>query len=433
MSKYLLKNLVLLAVMLLALASCDNDDDSNEEANIYADLVGQKISGNVVWSTNQTITGKVYILPSASLTINAGVTVSFTYHNDNVDNVGAVVTLAGDGDKASGQLIANGTATSPIVFTSAQTNKQPGDWGGIILIGEGETNIGGQGSVEGLADVIKYGGSNNSDNSGTLKYVRIEYCGYGIAPDSEINGLSFYGVGSGTTIDYVQVHKCTDDGFEWFGGAVSATHLVSSYNDDDSFDMDEGWSGNGQFWLAVQTTGADNGFESDGRKTLGSGTATNPTIFNVTLVGLGSGKDANDKNYGMRLREDFAGNLGNFYVSNFAGVNWKLESMKGEAVDATSANFDNGVLKMTGMSFYNNSQDNTYMYSGFNSATDSTRFQATAHNNVEEMGTFTNAGSNDYRVSGLSSAVATPAGLTTANYRGAFGTVNWAAGWTNWQ
>lgn len=428
MNKSIWRKSVLILMAVLSFVSCDNDSESSDE-NIYADLEGTIISNQTTWTTDQTITGKVYILPGARLTINAGVTVSFTYHNNNADLVGAIITLAGDGKKASGQLIAEGTAANPIVFTSAQTVKQAGDWGGIILIGEGKTNVGGQGNVEGLPDIFKYGGENNGDSSGSLKYVRIEYCGFGIAPDSEINGLSFYAVGSGTLIDYVQVHKCTDDGFEWFGGSVSATHLVSSYNDDDSFDMDEGWAGKGQFWLAVQAAGADNGFESDGRKTLGSGIATNPTLYNVTLVGFGSGKDASDKSYGMRLREDFEGDLGNFYITNFAGINWKLESSDG---DATSANFTSGALKIKGSSFSDNSKDNTYQFSGFASAADSTRFLAAAHSNKEEAGTFT--GTNDYRVSGLSTGVTPPAGLTTtATYRGAFGTTNWASGWTNWQ
>ena len=94
--------------------------------------------------------------------------------------------------------------------------------------------------MEGLPDAIQYGGNNNADNSEVLKYVRIEYVGFSFVEGSELNGLSLYSVGSGTTLEYIQVYKCTDDGFEWFGGSVNAKYLISAFNDDDSFDMDEG-------------------------------------------------------------------------------------------------------------------------------------------------------------------------------------------------
>jgi hypothetical protein len=347
------KQLALMAAMaaLVSFTACeDDDDDTNPTAEIpqvYQDLPGTLISQNTTWSGAVERSGKYYVLPGVTLTIAAGSTVSFTYHEDNPDDVGAIITLRGDDDnftteRASGRLVANGTAAQPIIFTSARASKSAGDWGGIVLIGEAPNNIpGGTGDVEGLSETVQYGGTVADDNSGRLSYVRIEYCGYGIAADSELNGLSLYSVGSATVLDHVQVYKCTDDGFEWFGGTVSAKYLVSAYNDDDSFDMDEGWRGNGQFWLGVQAPGADNGFESDGRKTLGVGDPTRPVLSNVTLYGFGAGKDAEDKNYGMRLREDFQGNLSNFVIANFAGINWKLESADG---DVTSANYDAGLL-----------------------------------------------------------------------------------------
>jgi hypothetical protein len=443
------KQLALMAAMaaLVSFTACeDDDDDTNPTAEIpqvYQDLPGTLISQNTTWSGAVERSGKYYVLPGVTLTIAAGSTVSFTYHEDNPDDVGAIITLRGDDDnftteRASGRLVANGTAAQPIVFTSARASKAAGDWGGIVLIGEAPNNIpGGTGDVEGLSETVQYGGTVADDNSGRLSYVRIEYCGYGIAADSELNGLSLYSVGSATVLDHVQVYKCTDDGFEWFGGTVSAKYLVSAYNDDDSFDMDEGWRGNGQFWLGVQAPGADNGFESDGRKTLGVGDPTRPVLSNVTLYGFGAGKDAADKNYGMRLREDFQGILSNFVIANFAGINWKLESADG---DVTSSNYDAGLLTIKRSAVYDNDNDGAGAFGGFASSSDSTRFCATA-NAVSVLGAsaLTNPAGNDFRPVGGSVAAnggqaPSDTWFTAASYMGAVGTSdNWTtATWVRW-
>ncbi|MCC7429225.1 hypothetical protein IT568_00140 [bacterium] len=438
------KTLLILSVSSLGLAfsACDDDDKETtppEIPQVYADLPGTKIAKDTTWSGNVTLSGKYYVLPGVTLTIEAGATVSFAYHNNVADNVGAIVTLKGDAtnfttERNSAKLVAEGTASQPIVFTSGRTTKSAGDWGGIVLVGEGLNNVsGGIGAVEGLSEAVSYGGTKTNDNSGTLKYVRIEFCGFGLAQDSELNGLSLYSCGSGTTIDHVQVHKCTDDGFEFFGGSVNAKYLVSSHNDDDSFDMDEGWNGKGQFWLGVQKQGADNGFESDGRKTLGEGTPSNPTLYNVTLYGFGAGKDSDDKNYGMRLREDFQGKLYNFVVSNFAGANWKLENT---SPDLTEANYTNGSLLLENIVVWDNKKDGAGSHSGFASASDSTKFTAAGKNVHVAEPLFTNPGSFDFRPqtsSPLNSNAKTPTDtfFESVSYRGAFGTTKWTDGWTN--
>lgn len=412
-----------------ALTSCDNSTGNDGEGDIpeiYASLPGTLIDEDTTWDTDQTLTGQYYILPGVTLTIEAGVTVGFTYHNNNIDDVGALISLPADAEnfdtpRASAQLVAEGTAANPIVFTSARSSKQAGDWGGIVLAGEGVNNIeGGKGEVEGLPDAIQYGGTNNADNSGSLRYVRIEYVGFSFVEGSELNGLSLYSVGSGTTLEYVQVYKSTDDGFEWFGGSVNAKYLISSFNDDDSFDMDEGWNGKGQYWLAVQTAGADNGFESDGRKTLGSGSATSPTLYNMTLVGLkqdGSTKDAEDKNYGMRLREEFEGEIENFIISDFESLSFKIE-------DDTRANFPQSL-----------SIDNTIVWNngGFNSAADSIDFGVVT---LDQDPGYTNAQAFDFRPTTIVTGSTPPSDgffNTGATFRGAFGTTNWATGaWVRW-
>ena len=426
-----LKNHSTLFIGILLLVSACKDTNTGPDLKedipvIYASLPGTLISTNTTWDQDQTLTGQYYVLPGVILTIEPGVTVSFEYHNNDIDKVGAIITLPADDinfdtPKVSGKLIAEGTPNNPIVFTSARETKQPGDWGGIVLAGEAINNIeGGKGEVEGLPDAIQYGGNNNADNSGVLKYVRIEYVGFSFVEGSELNGLSLYSVGSGTTLEYIQVYKCTDDGFEWFGGSVNAKYLISAFNDDDSFDMDEGWNGKGQYWLAVQTAGADNGFESDGRKTLDSGEATSPTLFNVTLVGLkqdGSTKDAEDKNYGMRLREEFEGTIENFIITDFDGYAFKIE-------DDTRANFSNS-LSINNTILFNND--------GFANAADSTDYESIS---TEENPGFTSVNNYDFTVA-LPITGATPPSdgffNTSATHIGAFGTNNWANGtWVRW-
>lgn len=352
--------LLAMLTLLLLFTGCGDDNpadpgDNNtiEIPQVYRDLPGTLIDSDTTWSGTVTLRGQHYVLPGVTLTIEPGTTVEWDYHNDNVDDVGVLITLPADDDnfedgaRASGKLIAEGTADSPIVFTSGRTDKQPGDWGGIILVGEAPNNIsGGQGEVEGLPQSIRYGGTNTDDDSGSLRYVRIEYVGFGFTSDSEVNGLSLYSVGNQTTMEYIQVYKCTDDGFEWFGGSVNARYLVSMYNDDDSFDMDEGWEGKGQFWVAVQADGADSGFESDGVKTLGSGDETDPTLYNITLIGHGA-TEGGDSNDGMHLREEFTGSLNNFIVTGFGGYNWFI-------AEDTGAKYSSGELALNSILVWDN-------------------------------------------------------------------------------
>lgn len=215
------------------------------------------------------------------------------------------------GDKASkavlvvqpgGQLIANGTAQSPVVFTSSQGpgERDRGDWGGIVILGNAWVNQPALPNAEGISPQQPYGNitspSTNADhNGGTLTYVRIEYGGIELLPNSETNSLTMGGVGSGTTVHHVQVSFGGDDGFEWFGGSVNAKHLVSHSTWDDDFDTDYGWGGNVQFALSVRNPffadqSGSNAFESDNQATAnesaGSDAGYTRGIFsNVTVLG----------------------------------------------------------------------------------------------------------------------------------------------------
>jgi hypothetical protein len=198
------------------------------------------------------------------------------------------------------KIIADGTVDKPIVFTSASSTPRSGDWAGIVILGKAKVNStfngqAGVGEIEGGVNNADgdglYGGTDDADNSGILRYVRIEYAGYAFLPDKEINALTMGGVGNGTTIDYVQTLYAKDDAFEWFGGSVNCTHLIAYRTQDDDFDTDNGFSGKIQFGLIVRdSTIADisrsESFESDNDAN-GSTLApqTQAVFSNITSVG----------------------------------------------------------------------------------------------------------------------------------------------------
>lgn len=271
-------------------------------ATAYADEatvvnVTTDITSNTTWTTGKTykITGLIYVRNNATLTIQPGVVVKGVFTNTGT----ALIVTKG------AKLNAVGTPTSPIVFTSAKPagTRAPGDWGGIVLLGKAGFNVnGGVNNIEGITASVntEYGGGatpNDNDNSGTLKYVRIEFGGFVFSPNNEINGLTMGAVGRGTTIDYVQVSFANDDAFEWFGGSVNCKHLVAYRNLDDDFDTDNGYKGFVQYALGVKDPAlADNpavstseGFESDNNAAgtaSGSGLDTTSAIFtNFTMVG----------------------------------------------------------------------------------------------------------------------------------------------------
>ena len=440
------KILWVLILTALLFVSCDNDSTGTDRTESDYDkgiIAGYTITSDTTWSSDViTVNGQIVVEAGASLTIAAGTTVTFESHGGDVNKVGLIITKAGNGTLPSGKLIANGTSSNPIVFTSNSSAPSAGDWGGIILVGEAYINApADKAFVEGLPFEVAYGRQDrtkDTDHSGSLKYVVIEYCGFGLSADSEVNGLSLYGCGSGTVLDYVQVYKCTDDGFEFFGGKVSASHLISWCNDDDSFDADQGWSGNGQFWLAVQAPGADNGFEMDGRSKLGVGEATNPNLYNITLIGFGKdGKDDGDKNYGMRLREDFSGNLHNILITNFAGINFKLENNKKSDYDSTEDNYlTGGILAIDNVLVANNNLTNSQAFEGFKDDTQKGQF-LTGSNHISYVSS--SVLENTYLLKSSVTAPnaktsSLPAGILSANYVGAFnGSDDWTTGWSRKQ
>lgn len=250
--------------------------------------------------------GFVYVMDGVTLTIPAGTII----RGDQASKASLVVTRGG-------KLMAEGTASKPIVFTSnkAVGSRAPGDWGGLLILGKAVNNLpAGEGVIEGgfTAPLGNHGGKNNDDNSGVLKYVRVEFPGIAFTPNNEINGITFGSVGKGTTVDYVQVSYSGDDSFEWFGGNVNAKHLVSIANIDDVFDFDNGFTGKLQYLVAqrdpalADQAGQSNGIESDNSdKAYTTEPRTRPVISNLTLIGPGGGKSnggtADDKHENANL------------------------------------------------------------------------------------------------------------------------------------
>lgn len=247
--------------------------------------------------------GFVYVMDGVTLTIPAGTII----RGDQGSKASLVITRGG-------KIMAEGTASKPIIFTSnkAVGSRQPGDWGGLIILGKAKNNIpGGEGIIEGgfTAPLGNHGGSNDDDNSGILKYVRVEFPGIAFVPNSEINGITFGSVGKSTTVDYVQVSYSGDDSFEWFGGNVNAKHLVSIANIDDVFDFDNGYTGKLQYLVAqrdpalADQAGQSNGIESDNsEKAFTTEPRTRPVISNLTLIGPGTPSDGKHENANLWRR-----------------------------------------------------------------------------------------------------------------------------------
>jgi hypothetical protein len=221
---------------------------------------------------NYTMKGIVKINSGVTLTFEAGSTITV----DKITGDNALVVLNG------GKLNINGTADKPVVFT--EKSKIPGSWGGIIMYGDAPIN-----AINGVAtstsedgNALKYGGTNAAHNGGSLKYVRVEYAGSKLADGSkELNGFSFYSVGSGTTLDHLVSYKGADDGFEFYGGTASLTNAISYGNTDDSFDWQDGWQGQANSnWYAYQAVLGNFGIEIEASK---NNNAYFPKVTNITL------------------------------------------------------------------------------------------------------------------------------------------------------
>lgn len=319
------------------IGACSDDDDPIAVIPPGAAEINGDITANrtLYAETTYTIKGFVHVANGATLTIQPGTTI----RGDFGTLGSSLFVLRG------ARIVAAGTALRPIVFTSSQPvgSRAPGDWGGLIIVGNGIVNkvasggveIEGTGTVAGTAPGTNYrvtydGGTVNTDNSGELSYVRVEYAGFAPSLNQELNSFTFAAVGSGTKLQYLQALAGLDDSFEWFGGAVDATYLVSYEAGDDHFDMSEGYSGRLQYLIALQSTqltprnaagsasSDPQGIENDGCDGTGCTSGRNstpytlPLVANFTLVGTGSTTTAGSAGgVGMMIRRGSGG----YYVN----------------------------------------------------------------------------------------------------------------------
>lgn len=316
-------------VLPLTFAACSDDSEpSQTDERHWSTNGGLKAAdnllfeGNVIGNGDQefvftgrqtlprgtyTLKGWVYVAEGAELTIEPGTII----RGDKQTKASLIV-------ERGGKLIAQGTATAPIVFTSgeAKGQRKPGDWGGLIICGRAPHNAG-EAQIEG-GPRTKHGGQDAADNSGVLSYVRVEFAGYPFETDKEINGITFGSVGSATKVDHVQVSYSNDDSFEWFGGTVDAKYLIAYKGWDNDFDTDNGYCGHVQYGLAVRDgriadKSQSNGFESDNDA---SGSTASPfttaTFSNMTFIGP-------RQTEGFLNTTDFI-NGGDYFPSNGSGL-----------------------------------------------------------------------------------------------------------------
>jgi hypothetical protein len=253
------------------------------------------LTSDKVW----TLKGYVYVTDGAKLIIQPGTTII-----SDISEKGALCIERG------AQILAEGTSTKPIIFTSGRPvgEKQPGDWGGIVILGRAKTNRTSEPTIEGGIGRA-YGGTNDLDNSGILRYIRIEYAGVAAMPNSEINALTLGGVGSGTIIENIQTIYANDDAFEFFGGTVNAKNLYAFATADDDFDFDFGYTGTITNGVAkrdpqfVDNGDAGNGVECDNDGT-GSPAQpyTHPKLLNMILIGPNNASSLSNHNLGLRFR-----------------------------------------------------------------------------------------------------------------------------------
>ncbi len=420
-------------------------------------IVSGEITTNTSWTSNNIylLDGWVYVRDGATLTIEPG-----TLIKGDFNTKGALIIERG------AKLIADGTPESPIVFTSqkAAGQRSYGDWGGVILCGKASVNVpanAGNGTAAGEAIIeggvgSVYGGAatpDDNDNSGILRYVRIEFGGIPFQPNSEINGLTMGGVGSGTIIENVMVSYSGDDAFEWFGGTVNCKNLVSYKNWDDDFDSDFGYRGKVQFGLVVRDPNiadqsGSNGFETDND---GQGTGNTPItrgIFsNFTVIGPLVFNSTINSNYkrALHLRRNTQTSVFNsVFVGYPTGL---LIDASTTQLNATNNDlrFRNSVLCFMNDSLATTTSANPNNVSGdFNIDNwfNTSGWGNNLVNGVEEL-MFKNVsltapdltlmdGSPLYNGSSFTDSYLDQNFFTSTNYKGAFGSSNWAKCWTEW-
>ncbi len=448
--KKMLALMALSATMVTGCLKVNVDDSTNNTGGtntgggtLQEQIIATKIlTGNIdkvveLPKGKYTLKGYVFVTDRATLRFAAGsVIVSDTIQK------GALIV------ERNSRLFAEGTATEPIVFTSGRSagTRAPGDWGGIVLLGNAPTNRSTEPIIEGGIN-SGYGGSVVADNSGILRYVRIEFAGIAADPNSEINGLTCGGVGSGTILENIQVSYGNDDAYEFFGGTVNPKNLIAFATADDDFDFDFGFTGRLQFGISLRdpqfVDGGDagNGIECDND---GSGTVaaprTRPQLSNFTFCGPNAAANtAANHNFNTRWRRSTHFVLRNSILMGYqkGGFQFESDSTAQSYIDGRSAFRHNLVhavaepYKVSSTSLINaagvktkaEGVDSCKTYTAANDIMLENPFNLAAPNFAPKAGSpATAAGAASFV--GLS-------GFTSTTYAGAVGTTNWAQGWTS--
>ncbi len=422
------------------------------------------LEGNITWTAD-----KIYKLVGFVRVGEEAVAGTITKTGTLTIQPGTIII----GDRASkgtlvvqrgSKIIAEGTAAKPIIMTSERAvgEREAGDWGGLVICGRAVNNLPEasrllEGNYGGF-----HGGTNNADNSGSLKYVRVEYAGIPVQPNAEVNSFTFGSVGSGTTLEYLQASFGLDDSFEWFGGTVNAKYLIAYKGLDDDFDVDNGFSGNVQFGIGIRgATQADisgsNGFEVDNDSQGSNNTPfTSGTFANMSIIGPKGNSSTTISSLfqnGMQLRRN---NKLKIYNAVVTGYPWGvyIDSQRGEAeVNALNGELILNNIVLAGVDGWGSSGFGTSAVSNneqttaapailIGTQTPSAWFAAQTGNKVlansSTIGlsaslwstgrpTFTlGAGSS---LVGVNLPTTLPAFFTRTTYVGAFNDVDWTAGW----
>jgi hypothetical protein len=453
----------------VAAVSGSSTSGYSSEASVTLTLgtveVTADVTASTTWTKNNvyTLKGFIHVQNGATLTIEAGTKIVGDFNTIG----SSLLVLRG------AKLIANGTATEPIVFTSSRNagERQAGDWGGLIIVGNGIINranpviLEGSGVGAGNPEINYAGGTDNSDNSGSLKYVRVEFAGYATAPDQEFNSFTFAAVGSGTQFDHLESLNGLDDAYEFFGGASDPKYLVSYNAGDDHFDMSEGYVGRIQFAIAYQTrtvipratagnvSSDPQGIENDGCNGANCTNGQNslpltvPMVANATIIGPPSTVTTSAGQIGMMLRRG----TGGFYVNNVvtrwsrAGISLRDQTTLDRITDG---NLVLRNLLVTEAPVLFQAASGSTVQGEIDAVANAIEFQTatTATSLFVAVPTgepadaaaldFTPAAGSAGASGGLSTftgSIADKAGtvVTATSYRGATGTDKWWQGWTN--
>lgn len=406
---------------------------------------------NHKWVASNTyiLTGFTYVMSNAVLNIEAGTVIQGTAGSGTsssaANDFGCLFVCRG------GKVNANGSVDKPIIMTATVDDvSDSGDlpfpsrglWGGLVVFGNARLNNAGWTTnnvnyeiYEGLPDLCvtnsatgqldfihRFGGSDDSDNSGVYRYVSVRHGGKKLTTDKEINGWSLGAVGRGTTMEYLETYCTADDGFEFFGGCVNTKYLVSAFNDDDGFDTDMGYNGSNQFWFGIQEpTAKDNGSEQNGQpqppdvKVPGALPLANYTIRNATLIGAGTNTTANDA---LRFRVENKARWYNSIFTDFGGVRVRIDD-DGVSTPDLKNNIFWGYKTGTTEDY-----GGTYVSSNSNPTIDPmiVSISRTQDNKLDPT---LKVGSPAYTI-----AQTDVVGFDVVNFTGAFGSDNWAQGWT---